>query len=164
MGEEFLVLDGVFSDESGDYPRGSYVRNPPGTGHAPYSDEGCRILVKLRQFDAGDTRQFAIDTMASNDWQPLSGSNAEQLALHQFGRERVCLLRLPAGVPLPLNAHGGGLELFVVSGTVQAGESVLPEESWLRLPPGSGAAVAAVADALLWIKTGHLPPAEAAAD
>ena len=28
-GEEFLVLDGVFQDEHGDYPAGTYVRNPP---------------------------------------------------------------------------------------------------------------------------------------
>ena len=45
-GEEFLVLDGVFQDESGEFPTGSYVRNPPGTGHAPRSDEGCVILMQ----------------------------------------------------------------------------------------------------------------------
>lgn len=28
-GEEYLVLEGVFQDEHGDYPVGSYVRNPP---------------------------------------------------------------------------------------------------------------------------------------
>jgi hypothetical protein len=28
-GEEFLVLEGTFQDEHGDYPVGSYVRNPP---------------------------------------------------------------------------------------------------------------------------------------
>ena len=30
-GEEFIVLDGIFQDEHGDFPVGSYVRNPPGT-------------------------------------------------------------------------------------------------------------------------------------
>ena len=34
-GEEFLVLGGVFSDEFGDYPAGTYVRNPPGSAHSP---------------------------------------------------------------------------------------------------------------------------------
>ena len=53
-GEEFLVLEGVFSDEHADYPGGTYVRNPPGSGHSPYSVDGCRIFVKLRQFDAED--------------------------------------------------------------------------------------------------------------
>lgn len=36
-GEEILVLDGVFSDEHGDYPAGTYPRNPPGSRHAPFS-------------------------------------------------------------------------------------------------------------------------------
>ena len=33
------MLDGVFQDESGDYPAGSYMRNPPGSGHRPGSDK-----------------------------------------------------------------------------------------------------------------------------
>src|SRR5579859_6313352 len=49
-GEEFLVLDGIFSDEYGDYPPGTYVRNPPGSHHAPFSRTGCTLFVKLRQF------------------------------------------------------------------------------------------------------------------
>ena len=40
FGEEILVLDGVFSDENGDYPAGTYLRNPPGSGHAPFSKDG----------------------------------------------------------------------------------------------------------------------------
>jgi anti-sigma factor ChrR (cupin superfamily) len=37
-GEEFIVLEGVFQDEHGDYPTGTYVRNPPTTHHVPGSD------------------------------------------------------------------------------------------------------------------------------
>ena len=50
LGEEFYVLEGVFSDEHGDYPAGTYVRNPDGTRHSPFSKDGCTIFVKLRQF------------------------------------------------------------------------------------------------------------------
>ena len=50
-GEEILVLDGVFSDEHGDWPAGSYVRNPPTSRHVPGSEPGCVIFVKLWQFD-----------------------------------------------------------------------------------------------------------------
>ena len=53
-GEEFLVLEGVFQDEHGDFPVGSYVRNPPTTRHTPGSEPGCTILVKLWQFDLDD--------------------------------------------------------------------------------------------------------------
>ena len=67
-GEEFLVLDGIFSDEHGDYTPGAYVRNPPGSSHAPSSAEGCTIFVKLRQFAPDDDRQCVIDTQAA-DWQ-----------------------------------------------------------------------------------------------
>src|ERR1044071_1424911 len=53
-GEEFLVLEGTFQDESGDFPAGTYVRNAPGSGHAPSALAGCTIFVKLWQFRAGD--------------------------------------------------------------------------------------------------------------
>lgn len=61
-GEEFFVLEGVFQDEHGDYPAGSYVRNPPTSAHTPGSEPGCTILVKLWQFDAADCTQLRIDT------------------------------------------------------------------------------------------------------
>ena len=64
-GEEFIVLDGVFQDEHGDFPAGTYVRNPPTTKHTPGSDEGCTILVKLWQFDMEDRNQFRKDMAAS---------------------------------------------------------------------------------------------------
>ena len=96
------------------------MRNPPGSGHAPHSDEGCRILVKLRQFDAGDSRQCAVDTVNSDDWRPLPNGNGAILPLHEFGGERVCMLRLSEGELLPLSAHAGGLELFVLDGTLRA--------------------------------------------
>lgn len=55
-GEEFLVLEGVFSDEHADFPAGTYVRNPIGTAHTPHiGREGATILVKLHQFDVADT-------------------------------------------------------------------------------------------------------------
>ena len=47
LGEEIIVLEGVFSDEFGDYEAGSYLRNPPESVHAPFSDEGCTLFVKL---------------------------------------------------------------------------------------------------------------------
>src|SRR5258707_15028353 len=46
-GEEFLVLDGVFQDEHGAFPAGSYIRNPPQSRHTPGSKPGCTIFVKL---------------------------------------------------------------------------------------------------------------------
>jgi hypothetical protein len=61
-GEEFLVLEGVFQDEHGDYPVGSYVRNPPQSRHTPRSDPGCVLFVKLHQFDPNDRQHVRLDT------------------------------------------------------------------------------------------------------
>ena len=58
-GEEFLVLNGVFQDEQGDYPAGAYVRNPPTSSHTPRSEAGCTIFVKLWQFDRTTGRSCA---------------------------------------------------------------------------------------------------------
>jgi len=57
-GEEILVLEGTFQDEHGDYPAGSYFRNPPGTSHEPAAAQGCTIFVRLWQFREGDDRQI----------------------------------------------------------------------------------------------------------
>ena len=63
-GEEILVLDGCFSDERGDYPAGTYLRNPPGSQHAPFSTEGCTLFVKLRQFAQADSQELRLNTKA----------------------------------------------------------------------------------------------------
>lgn len=46
-GEEILVLAGVFHDEHGDYPEGSWLRSPHLSQHQPFTrSEGALILVK----------------------------------------------------------------------------------------------------------------------
>jgi len=45
-GEEILVLEGVFSDEKGDYPKGTWMRSPHLSAHHPFSKDGCLIYVK----------------------------------------------------------------------------------------------------------------------
>ena len=149
-GEEFLVLDGIFSDESGDYGPGSYVRNPPGSGHAPFSRGGCRILVKLRQFEPDDLRQFAIDTTDASLW------SGDTLALHEFGNERVCMRRIDTGMEFVVDPDDDGTEVFVVEGALRDDERYFPAGSWLRFPAGDTRASIAAAPSLLWVKTGHL--------
>ena len=155
-GEEFLVLDGVFSDDDGDYPPGVYVRNPPGSGHSPYSKDGCRILVKLRQFDPQDLTRVVIDTRDTDLWQ--SGNGADSLPLHSFGDEQVRMIRIAAGKQYAIAADSPGAEIFVVNGSIRYDNGALPAESWLRLPTGESADLEARADSVLWIKCGHLPP------
>ncbi len=154
-GEEFLVLDGVFSDEHADYGAGTYVRNPPGSGHSPYSKNGCRLFVKLRQFDPQDLSHVVVDTTDKSVWPEAPGSNV--LVLHQFGSERVMMLRLDEGESFPIVSQSGGLELMVISGSINDEGTDLAAESWLRIPADQKSRLVASSDCLLWVKTGHLP-------
>ena len=95
-GEEFFVLEGVFSDEHGDFGPGMYVRNPPGSRHTPRSGPGCTILVKLRQMDPDDRQYVRIDTTAA-PWQPGPGEGVSVMPLFERGREKVALWRLAPG-------------------------------------------------------------------
>jgi anti-sigma factor ChrR (cupin superfamily) len=46
-GEEILVLDGVFEDEHGTYPKGSWLRSPHLSEHDPFTGlDGALIYVK----------------------------------------------------------------------------------------------------------------------
>ncbi len=151
-GEEFLVLDGVFSDETGDYPPGCYVRNPPGSSHAPFSERGCRILVKLRQFEPDDLSQFSINTSDPRAW----AADSRSLLLHEHGTERVEMRRLDAGESLDLAPDDAGTEVFVVDGMVEESGCCYPPESWLRFPAGDVSSLKALRPTTLWKKTGHL--------
>lgn len=155
-GEEFLVLAGTFSDESGDFPAGTYVRNPPGTRHAPHSTEGCTIFVKLRQFAPADRQGVVIDTTRA-DWLADPESGGERMELHRYCSERVALLRWPAG-PLPEQCFPAGLEALVLAGAfaIAAGE-VFPAGTWLRLPAGTRLRPDSGEGCVLYLKTGHFP-------
>lgn len=159
-GEEFIVLDGVFQDEHGDFPTGTYVRNPPTTSHTPGSDQGCTIFVKLWQFDPEDRTQFR-KTMADELSAPVDG--IATAVLHRDALEVVTYSHLDAGATLA-KTDAGGIEMLVISGSVNEGGETLGKGAWLRLPEGQ--ALNATADpegAKVWIKTGHVahakPPA-----
>jgi anti-sigma factor ChrR (cupin superfamily) len=91
-GEEILVLEGVFSDESGDHPAGTYLRNPPGSAHAPFSREGCVLFVKLWQFTAGDTAPLRLDTRAG-EWRQGLVPGLTVLPLHSHDGIDTALVR-----------------------------------------------------------------------
>lgn len=153
-GEEFIVLDGVFQDEHGDYPEGTYVRNPPTTAHTPGSEPGCTIFVKLWQFDMEDRNQFR-KTMANELAAPVDG--VASATLHKDERETVSYHNLDAGATLSLEAKGG-IELLMIKGTARSGADMLARNDWLRLPEGESLAMTAGPDgAKVWIKSGHLP-------
>jgi len=155
-GEEFLVLEGVFSDEHGDFPAGSYLRNPPGTAHAPRSAPGCTIFVKLWQFAAGDTEPVHIDSHAAA-WQPGPVAGVTVLPLHTHGGITTVLERWAAGTRAPAHTHPGGEEILVLEGSLHDDDGDYPTLTWLRNPRGSRHAPrAGPQGALTFQKTGHI--------
>lgn len=154
-GEEFLVLDGVFSDEHGDYPAGTYVRNPPGSSHAPSSKEGCTLFVKLRQFQEGDGERVVIDTLAT-PWQPGLVEGLSVMPLHEFGTEHVALVRWAPGTIFKPHTHLGGEEVLVLEGTLQDEHGTYPKGSWVRSPSFSHHHPFTEEGCTIYVKVGHL--------
>ncbi|MEM9394072.1 MAG: cupin domain-containing protein [Pseudomonadota bacterium] len=156
-GEEFIVLEGVFSDEHADYPVGSYVRNPIGTAHTPHiGPEGATILVKLHQFDEEDTEQKAISTTSSNFLQG-SAPGLSVLPLHSVPGENVALVRWDPGTKFGDHSHWGGEEIFVLEGTFQDEHGDYPAGTWIRSPHLSRHTPYSDEGCLIYVKTGHLP-------
>jgi anti-sigma factor ChrR (cupin superfamily) len=156
-GEEFLVLEGVFSDEHGDYPAGTYVRNPAGSSHQPSSKNGCTIFVKLCQMEMDDQEHVRIDTRTAG-WSPGDVPGSQGLHLHTYGTEEVELMRLEPEVRLPSHMHPGGEEILVLDGVLEDEHDRYPKGTWLRNPAGSRHAPASPAGCLIYIKRGHLGP------
>lgn len=155
-GEEIFVLDGTFSDELGDYPPGTYLRNPVGSSHAPYSQEGCRILVKLQQMHPADQRRLVVDTH-QQPWQPGLVTGLQVLPLHAYGSEQVALVRWAPGTVFHTHGHPGGEEILVLAGVFQDEHGTYPAGHWLRHPPGSVHRPWSETGCTIWVKTGHLP-------
>jgi anti-sigma factor ChrR (cupin superfamily) len=156
-GEEFLVLAGSFHDSSGDYPEGTYVRNPIGTAHAPWAGpDGAVLFVKLHQFTAADTQRVVIDTRTAQ-WHPGLVPGLTVLPLHEIGNERVALVRWAPSTRFTPHQHWGGEEILVLDGVFEDEHGVYPKGSWLRSPHLSAHTPFTGPDgALIYVKTGHL--------
>jgi|SRR5579883_1997416 len=160
-GEEFLVLDGVFQDEHGDYPAGWYIRNPPTSSHTPGSASGCTIFVKLWQFDPADRIQVRLDTRKMSFAPRFQG--VEALPLYQDRHEAVRLERWMPGAEVDI-AVRDGLELLVLDGDLTEGGETFTPHSWLRLPNGTRLhGKAGPTGCRVWVKSGHLAHIQVAA-
>ena len=154
-GEEIFVLSGVFSDETGDYPAGTYLRNPPGSSHAPFSEQGCELFVQLHQFDPMDQQTVRIDTH-NTPWLPGQGG-LQVMPLHSFGTEHIALVKWPAGEVFKPHRHYGGEEIFVLSGEFIDEHGRYPQGCWLRSPHLSQHTPYVEQETVIYVKTGHLP-------
>lgn len=155
-GEEILVLEGVFSDEHGDYPAGSYLRNPPGTSHQPFSKDGCTLLVKLWQFAADDTTQLVIDTQ-SQSWRQGLVPGLSVMPLHEHNGVSTALVRWAPNTQFNRHIHVGGEEILVLEGMFRDEHGEYPAGSWLRNPRYSEhTPFTGPEGALIYVKVGHM--------
>ncbi len=160
LGEEYFVLDGTFSDEDGDSPAGTYVRNPPGSGHAPFTRARCTIFVKLRQMRPSDEPHLRIDTNRL-PWQATDtpGYRRRPLFEPDGWPERVSLEHLSPGTVVPAYPCPAGEEFLVLEGSVSDGLDTHAAGVWVRNPAGSSHGLTSETGCTLWVKRGHLGPA-----
>ena len=155
-GEEILVLEGVFSDEQGNYPAGSYLRNPPGSSHAPFSREGCVLFVKLWQFAALGLKPLRIDTR-TEPWRQGLVPGLSVMPLHEHDGVSTAVVRWAPNTRVNQHAHPGGEEILVLNGLFRDEAGDYPALSWLRSPRWSQHAPFTGAEgALIYVKVGHL--------
>jgi len=158
-GEEILVLDGVFSEGGKDYPAGWYMRNPPGSAHQPSSESGATIFVKLWQMPSTEASFVRVNTNDPANW--MIRGTRKICPLFAGNGEEVMLMRLAASERLFVE-HAGGAEILVTEGSFKAKSRTYSKGSWIRLPRGGGAEfVVGATGATFYLKTGHLPVAEA---
>ena len=156
LGEEILVLSGVFSDESGDFGPGAYVRNPPGSSHTPFSKEGCEIFVKLRQMREDDQARIVCDS-AQAGWKEVSpGYDRVDLFEAPDASEFVAFERLAAGAATQERQLAGGEEILLLDGDLNVAGTAHRARAWIRQPPGAAYALSSSNGARFWVKRGHL--------
>lgn len=154
-GEEILVLEGVFEDEHGRYGPGTYLHNPAGSTHAPFTREGCTLLVKLRQLDGRDQQRVVVDPR-STPWRQGLVEGLQVLPLHSFETQHTALVRWAPQTFFNPHRHWGGEEIFVIEGVFSDEHGDYPAGSWLRSPHMSQHQPFSREGCLIFVKTGHL--------
>lgn len=154
-GEEVFVIDGIFEDEYGSYPAGTYLRDPVGTSHTPFTKDGCTLFVKLWQFSPGDTTRKVID-MQNGTFAPSATEGLAIQPLHAFAGVSTFLLRLAQGRSVTRDLHPGGEEILVLDGTFRDATGDYPKGSWLRDPGGGEQEMVSATGCTLLVTTGHL--------
>jgi anti-sigma factor ChrR (cupin superfamily) len=156
-GEEFFVLQGLFADQDGEYPAGTYVRNPIGTRHSPYAGPaGATLFVKLHQFAPADHQRVIVDTTTAA-WLSGSARGLSVLPLHTFESEHVALVHWAPHTQFHSHLHWGGEEIFVLEGVFRDEHGRYPAGSWLRSPHLSAhTPFTGPEGATIFVKVGHL--------
>ena len=154
-GEEFFVLEGVFEDEHGAYPGGTFVKNPVGTRHTPRSPLGCTLLVKLRHMRAEDQTPVVINTLET-EWRQGLVPGLQVMPLDSFQTRHTALVKWAPGTQFTMHRHMGGEEIFVLQGVFSDENGDYPAGTWIRSPHGSVHTPFSREGCTILVRTGHL--------
>ena len=154
-GEEILVLEGIFRDEHGEYGPGTYIMNPPGSSHAPGSETGCRLFVKLCHLAPEDDRRIVVDTMQA-PWHPGLVPGLWVMPLSEFGVSHTAMVRWDPGTVFNPHRHYGGEEIYVLQGGFEDEHGKYPAGTWIRSPHMSAHHPFSTQGCVILVKTGHL--------
>lgn len=164
-GEEIFVLEGTFYDEHRASPAGTYLLHPEGFRHQPYSEEGCLLFVKLRQY-AGTDRPYVTHDTEKMIWENGSNSGIRIKTLYADPAfpDATRLERWDPNTAMETRRYPDGAEILVLSGSLQDEQGRYDGRTWLRLPAGSAHAPRSPEGCELYIKTGALAALESVPD
>ncbi len=157
-GEEILVLAGVFCDEHGGYPAGTFLMNPHGSRHSPRSQTGCTLFVRLRQYPGEDRPRRVEDTTDPAGWRPglVEGLRVRPLYAQGGHPENVALVRWAPGTHFQRHTHWGGEEILVLEGEFTDEHGRYPEGTWIRSPHLSQHTPFSEMGCLIYVRVGGL--------
>jgi len=153
-GVELFVLEGTFSDTAGDYPAGTYIRNPLGIIDNFLTQEGCKLFIKLDQFSKEDIAHV-VTRPQDRQWQNGIGS-LKVLGLHAHNTESSALVAWPKNEVFQSHNHMGGEEIVVISGRFIDEHGEYPAGTWIRSPHMSKHFPRVEEETLIYVKVGHL--------
>jgi len=155
-GEEVIVLEGMFSDESGEYTAGTYIKSPPGTNRILLSESGCTLFVKRGHLQQDDLERVVVDVQNS-EWRQGMVGGLSVLPLSEFKGEHSALVRWQPGTMFNSHRHWGGEEIYVLEGVFEDEFGRYPAGTWLRNPHMSQHAPFSREGCIIFVKVGHLP-------
>ena len=154
-GEEILVLEGIFSDQKGHFGAGWHLLNPSDSRHESFSDDGCLLLVKLRQYSDKDTIYQDTEQLTSRRGD-TNGVCFKSLYEHAGRGITTNIVHLAEGVSIPFQIFSGGMEIYVIDGEFEDEFGAHGGGSWLRYPPDAGNSMSTRSGCKLYVQKGGL--------
>lgn len=146
---EIFVLDGIYSNEFGDFEKGTYLKLPKEDESKVFSKEGCEIFRKKNYPQIKDEK-IIVDT-SNSFWRPGQG-NLQVMPLS----EQTALVKWPKDEIFIPHTHWGGEEILVLKGEFKDEHGSFKIGTWIRSPHLSSHHPYVKEETIILVKTGHM--------